>query len=344
MDKEAEKRLRDTPMRTGELLMYTADGHSVSLRDWYRGKKVFLVMNGPSLLKHDLEQLRRRGILTMGVNNGWLAWRPDLWLSVDDPQSFADVGWKDPGITKFVPLGKLDDFLRYRTPDGKWVRSGFRVRDMPACWFFRRNTQFNPQTYLSENTINWGQNSAAKEGATRCALGLHGGRSVMLAALRLLYYLGLSKVYLLGVDFRMVDDAQNYAFSQHRWKSSVRGNNSSYKQLNERLAAVWPLMQEGGMAVVNCTPNSGLKVFPTMGYQAAVDEAAAECEKPTDPAGWYEPGNRWDEKGQPKKENRGKPDRIPGRPGRERRGVKRVVGPDRRRAMGGRGRSARRRI
>ena len=97
------------PARDG-LRLYTAPPtfESVSLSGFYRGRSAFLMLSGPSLKQIDLSLLDARGIVTMAVNNAWSVRRPTLWTCVDDPGRFIDVGWKDPGILKFVPTCMWD--------------------------------------------------------------------------------------------------------------------------------------------------------------------------------------------------------------------------------------------
>lgn len=118
------KRRRPSP---SGLRFYTADFDSVSLAGFYKGRSAFLVLSGPSLNQVDLTQLTRRGIVTMGVNNSWSVHRPTLWTGVDDPGRFIDVGWKDPGILKFVPVCHWGRKLRVQAADGTMRDSVFRV-------------------------------------------------------------------------------------------------------------------------------------------------------------------------------------------------------------------------
>ena len=107
-----------SPARTG-LRLYTADFDSISMANFYRGRSAFLMLSGPSLNQLDLSLLNQRGIVTMGVNNAWTIHRPTLWTCVDDPGRFIDTGWKDPGITKFVPVCHRVRRLRIQKPDDR---------------------------------------------------------------------------------------------------------------------------------------------------------------------------------------------------------------------------------
>lgn len=272
------------------LSLYTVNGkkgRQVSLENWYRGKPVFLVCGGPSLTQLDLSHLRRPGVVTFGVNNVWTVFRPTLWCCIDRPANFVPTGWEDPTIVKFAPIGKLNDPLSEKRRDGKFVESARCLRDMPSVFYFPRNEWFQSKQFFTERTVNWGCHKYATD-----EFGMTGARSVMLAAFRLIHYLGFKQVYIIGADFGMKDSpeeapAQNYAWKQWRHQGSVRGNNRTYGSLNQRLRALLPHLTRSDLKVFNCTPGGNLTVFPRMDYREAVDRVARECEKKVDTEGWY---------------------------------------------------------
>jgi len=270
------------PARSG-VRLYTADFDSMSLCDFYRGKSAFLMLSGPSLNQIDLAQLNRRGIVTMAVNNAWSLHRPTLWTCVDDPGRFIDTGWKDPGILKIVPVSHFDKRLRVQNPDGSFRASAFKVRQMPGVLFYRRSDHFDHGRFLKSDTINWGQ-----DGEHTDSLGIKGKRSVMLAALHLLHYLGFRTVYLLGCDFKMAGD-RKYAFDENRSAQAIRHNNILYESLHKRFEALKPHFDQQGFKVINCSPGSELSVFERMEFADAVEAAGAECGKALSTAGWYQP-------------------------------------------------------
>lgn len=268
------------PARNG-LWLYTTDFDSVSLCDFYRGRQAFLVLSGPSLATHDLTQLSRRGIVTMGVNNSWSVHRPTFWTCVDSAGRFLDTGWKDPGILKFVPMSAWNERLRIQKPDGVMANSAFRVKQMPSVLLYRRSEHFDHRRFLEEDVVCWGNHTSTKD-----SLGIKGKRSVMLAALRLLHYLGFRTVYLVGADFKMTPE-QGYAFDEHRSAEAVRHNNVLYESLNRRFEALRDHFKVHKFTVMNCTEGSGLTAFPHIPFADAVERASAECGKPVNTKGWY---------------------------------------------------------
>ena len=112
----------------------------------------------------------------------------------------------------------------------------------------------------------------------------------MLLGLRLLYYLGARRIYLLGVDFRMTPDA-GYSFGQARDDGACRSNSGQFVVVNDWLCK----MQEGGvfeqfgLSVYNCYENSGLRAFPYVPFVGAVEDCRGGCEIIPDLRQWYDP-------------------------------------------------------
>ena len=259
------------------------NGDRTSLANAYQGRSAFLLGGGPSLTSHDLTQLQQRGILTLAVNNAAAVVRPHLWTCVDNPGNFCDAIWRDPAILKFVPQEHFDKPLIVRDSLGQLVPCADRVREMPAVFGYARNDDFVPERFLHEHTFNWGNHGKRTD-----VDGQRGSRSVMYVALKLLYYLGVRRIYLLGCDFRMEQGRNNYAFEQSRTASSVKGNNRSYEILDVRLGRLRPIFEQGGFQVFNCTPNSGLTVFPHVPFPEAVQTALQGFPQQFTTAGMYD--------------------------------------------------------
>lgn len=240
-------------------LIFTRDGHSVWVGDLYRGSSAFLIASGPSFNEVDKSKLQRPGVLTMTINNAIRSFRSDLWISVDSPTHFIKSVWLDPKVTKFVPICHREKHL---FDNEKWEDMETLVGDCPNVLFYRRNEKFRAEQYLFEDTVNWGNHS--KDG---------GGRSILLAAIRILFYIGIRNVFLLGVDFKMTHGEKNYHFEQDRAKGSVNGNNKTYKMLSDRFAQLKPIFEENDFHVFNCNPESELKVFPFVELDDAIAAA-----------------------------------------------------------------------
>ena len=248
----------DQPDVSPKDLLFNAQGTMVNMENIYQGCSAFLVGGGPSFLKVKREQLTLPGCLTMAMNNAPKSIRPDLWVCIDDPSHFLRSIWLDPKILKFTPVSHAG---RPIFDGDSWKFLDRTAGQCPNTLFFRRNDHFDHTTYLHEDSINWGNHR--RHG---------GGRSVLLAAIRLLHHLGIRQVFLLGVDMKM-DPNYTYHFPQARHRASIDCNRKTYKLLQERFDLLQPLFLEAEFHVFNCNPDSELKSFPFLPF----DEAVARC-------------------------------------------------------------------
>lgn len=248
---------------------------------WHK-QAVFLMVNGPSLSGMPLELLDQPGIMTAGVNNGWVVRRPDFWFSCDDPGCFIDTGWKDPRIMKFCPRSNFDKKLLVKVARKEWKESVFTVRQMPNVWGYERYLGFDSKTFFDGPKVNWGCN-----GKEKCSEGYQGSRSTMLVALRMLVWMGFKRIYILGADFHMESNEKAYAFDQCKYGNGATSNNNTYSALNVRLRALGPGLAERGVKVVNVSEGGNLQAFPRDDFASCVEREARTCGKPVDPSHWY---------------------------------------------------------
>lgn len=266
----------DTPVRAlGEQMpfFYTRAGAVLPLEGMYRGSHAFLMANGPSVRELDLEPLQRRWVMTL--NNGARSFRGQANCTVDDPTRFSLSMWLDPTIMKFIPMAHLEKPLwdnRFLSTEAGWVQrweaTSLRAGDCPSVVGYRRNEKFHAPRWLNEETINWGNHGK-----------FGGGRSVLLASLRILYVLGFRHVHLLGVDFEM-SETQRYHFDEQRTPGAIKGNMSTYQKLQAWLTELQPMFLKAGYVVTNCNPNSKLTAFPHQPYEEALAESGARLGAP----------------------------------------------------------------
>ncbi len=248
---------------------YTRAGAVLPLEGMYRGGHAFLMANGPSVAALDLARLHRRWVMTL--NNGARTFRGNANCTVDEPSRFSLSMWLDPTILKFAPMSHFEKPLwdnRLLHMESGWVQrweaSKLRLGDCPNVVGYRRNEKYHAPRWLNEETINWGNHG--KHG---------GGRSVLLAALRILHVLGFRKVYLLGVDFDM-SATKRYHFDEGRTVNAIKGNLSTYAKLQAWLTELQPLFLKAGYVVRNCNPESHLTAFPFIPYEEALAESGAQ--------------------------------------------------------------------
>ena len=282
-------------------LLFTRDGHALYLGDMYRGTSAFLLLSGPSTKQLDLSLLRQPGVLSMSVNNAVSSCKTNLWTCVDGPEKFVKSAWFDPTILKMVPYCYAEKTI-YDNELQK--ETNIRVGDCPSTIFYRRNEHFVARQFLFENTVNWGNHSnlctcgnwrkdlrrsEVKELiCSKCGKKEWGARSVMLAALRLLFYMGVRNVFLLGCDFHMEPDQENYHFEQDRSRAAVKSNNTTYRMLTRRFAELRPIFEKNHFFIFNCNPESNLDVFPKVDYLEAVQAVRSPFPEKDRTAGLYE--------------------------------------------------------
>src|SRR3990172_5172136 len=263
--------------------------HPVDLSNLFRGAHCFLVLSGPSLKTMDLSGLRRRGIMTGGVNNSPAIVRPTIWTYVDPAFKFHDGIWRDPGVLKFVPVQhihgcplkqKVNGTIDWLWRDGKQGKHVYPA-DMPSVFGYRRNASMEVSRFLSEETITYGRDKkyGARIGKPRLI-------SVFACVLKLLYALGIRDVYLLGADFTMSPE-RPYAFEQSKSVGGAVGCNRVFKQLDALCQELLPTFEEAGYRVWNCTPGSGLTAFPALDYTSALTLASGNVPQELDTANWY---------------------------------------------------------
>jgi len=271
-----------------------------------RGGCCFIVLSGPSLRTHDLQPLSRRGVYTIGVNNSPAVVRPQAWITIDPLVKFHESIWLDPAVMKFVPhkFTERGDTIRTRLPDGRLAimqrqfageqnPRSVRCTDCPNVFAFTRNSFLNPETWLAEPSINWGncKRSHAKNKRPR-------GLSVFPAALKLAWSLGFRTVFLLGCDFNM--QAQNpYAFAEEFKQvdpagkvvdvsaNVAGGNNDLFRAVSAWMELLQPHFLSAGFKIFNCNSESRLTVFPFRPYHQCIGEATAGIPQSLETSGWY---------------------------------------------------------
>lgn len=223
--------------------------------DFYKNSSVFVLASGPGLLALDLDILRHPGILTMGLNNSPKTFRPNLWVAVDPPQKFLRSVWIDPTIQKFIPSGNLNLPL---FDSRHWMPTRETPATCPNLFTFEASVGFSAEAFLKDECVCLG--NPLEEG---------GGRTVLLAALKVLYSLGVGRIFLLGVDFRMESETP-YHFEESVSRRHVESNNRAYPKIDRYLTELAPYFAASGVEIWNCQPGSALSAFPHCPLQEAV--------------------------------------------------------------------------
>lgn len=146
------------------------------LRDRHRGRRAFVLGNGPSLQIADLGRLQ--GEITFASNKIYLAfdqtsWRPTYY-------SVYDVLVAENNRDVIHSLDLVHIHGSFARPTLGNDRDYLYVEDLP------NRMDLSPPVFgFSENML----------------LGAYGGYSVIYLQLQLAYYMGIRQIYLMGVDF-----------------------------------------------------------------------------------------------------------------------------------------------
>lgn len=258
-----------------------------TLRGMLAGGSAFLVGGGPSANDLPVGKLANRGLFSMGINNvaAWI--RVNSFVCSDPPSKFSDAIWLDPSVMKFCPVPKLTNRGRgaLRTKeDGVFKDLEIRTIDCPNIWGFYRETTWHwDDRFFTSEIAAWGNGGEGEKitghPKTLCTL---------LLGLRLLRYLGARTIFLVGVDFRMVD--RGYSFDQGRTAGAVSNNNRQYQIVNTGLCEMVKagIFKKFGLDVYNTCAVSGLRAFDHVPFDRALDFALRNYPKGIDLEGWYE--------------------------------------------------------
>ena len=161
---------------------------------WGIGSAAFLLGGGPSLAQYDLTQLGQRGVMSLGINNVAAFAQVRAFVATDQPRQFHDAIWNDPSIMKFVPAARMN--ARTRTKRNGVFVEGRQARRCPNVWQVLSTRTFEAAGFFDGVRATWGNNGKAADAAGRPRM-----LSTMLLAFRVLHYLGVRRVYLLGGGF-----------------------------------------------------------------------------------------------------------------------------------------------
>lgn len=227
-----------------------------AIKNRFFNQAAFLIGGGPSFLEIDSERLRDSGALTMTLNNAFMSYRSDLWLGVDAPRRFVRDIWSAPEVMKFTPSRH-----RERAIAG---RPRIKAESCPNTYFYEQNEWFKrEQMFADHDPAIWDNRNG------------HGCRTSLMDAIRVLYLLGVRRLYLLGVDFHQ-SETYSYHYAKNTRGRGVARNNRLYRYMSARLARLRPLMEQAGLQVFNCNPKSKLEAFDYFNLDRCLDRLRVE--------------------------------------------------------------------
>lgn len=238
-----------------------------TLRNAFSGKRCFIIGNGPSLNKNDLDLLR--GEFTFGVNSFFLKTRDTGFLPtfyvVEDNKVMED---------------NLDDIRAFPSP------FRFFPEDYRGLGLESEDTAFFPldqQFYMKSKPYhNLPRFSAVAHDA------VFAGQTVTYANLQLAFYLGFTEVYLIGMDFEYHLPPEHKVSGNHilsttddpnHFHKDYFGAGKTWKDpkldrvlVNYRMADL--AYSAVGRKIYNATVGGKLEIFDRVDYEALLRDPA----------------------------------------------------------------------
>ena len=199
----------------------------------WEGKTAAILGGGPSLTQVQCDAVREARLRVIAVNNSYqlAPWAEYLY--------FSDAVW------------------------WQWHQSERLYRDFAG----RKVTLDNRDIRAAEPGMLGLKNLGKVDGMCRLPYGVHTGSSSGYQALNLCWHLGVKRVLLLGFDMRVVGRRTHWHMAHKRPTAA----DVFQTEMIPAFRRAVPDLKEGGLEVINCTPESALDCFP----RVALDEALA---------------------------------------------------------------------
>jgi hypothetical protein len=222
------------------------------LRDTYRGRRCFIIGNGPSLRQMDLSPLRDE--ITFGLNRIHLLF-PELGFST----TFLVA------INRLVLEQKIDEIVE-------------AAPTVFVNWWSRKRVPPGRQPILLRVT------SLRPRFSRRAERGVWGGGTVTYVSMQLAYHMGFEEVVLIGVDHSFVDKGppnrvvqstgpdQNHFHPEYfgagfRWQlPDLETSEAAYRLARQAFEA-------DGRRILDATVGGKLEVFPKIDFASLFERA-----------------------------------------------------------------------
>ena len=225
----------------------------------YKGKRCFIIGNGPSLNDHDLSLLT--GEFTFGVNSFYYKTRETGFLP-----TFYVV--EDSSVMK----ENIDEIRKFDAPFKFFPTNYDKMHPkQPNTFFFKMNRGFYERS---------SPNYVVPRFSTDATKELYCGQSVTYINLQLAYFMGFTEVYLIGMDFSYVipsthkrtgDVLLSDTDDENHFHKDYFGKGKTWKDpkldrvaLNYRMAKL--VFEATGRRVYNATVGGSLEVFERRSY------------------------------------------------------------------------------
>jgi 6-hydroxymethylpterin diphosphokinase MptE-like protein len=223
-----------------------------ALRDTYRGRRCFIIGNGPSLRQMDLSPLRDE--ITFGLNRIYLLF-PELGFST----TFLVA------INRLVLEQKMDEIVG-------------AAPTVLVNWWSRKLVP------PGHDPIRLRVTSLLPRFSKNAAHGVWAGGTVTYASMQLAYYMGFEEVILIGVDHSFVDEGKpnrtveskgadpnhfhpDYFGEGFRWQLPDLPTSERAYALARRA------FEEDGRRIVDATVGGKLEIFPKVEFTSLFERA-----------------------------------------------------------------------
>jgi len=253
-------------------LLVSRNGKLTDLSGLWAPNPGFLVGTGPSLQLHDLSRLRERGVISLAVNNAAAVAPVRAWTFSDPQSKFHHGLFLDPAMMTFAPEPKLGRRFVAKV-DGKFRACTAKVGHCPNTFGYGRVSKFVPETFFSEKWAHWGAGKDQPKNRP-----LPGSLCTIFLGLRLLVYLGVKRIFLLGVDHRKGKDSV-YGFPEMK-----KGRKGFWKE-KRMWEELKPELKRRGIELFDV---GGLcEMFPRVEFDEAVEQCKGSVpSEPFDTVGW----------------------------------------------------------
>lgn len=235
----------ETQMNICGLMYYNENYWNASLekfKELYKGKRCFVIGNGPSLSMADLDKLSEKKEICFGSNGIFYAYDRTIWR----PNYYV--------ITDFLKYKEY--YNRIKQFDGNTV-------------FARKFYNMEGMDYaVNTNIFNSPPQRNVYEFSDDITKAVYSGITITYNMLQIAAYMGFSEIYLLGVDFSF--ETLNGEGTNHfdkRYEENAKMNDIFYRE--ENIAAYQTAeiySHDHGFRIYNATRGGQLEVFERVNF------------------------------------------------------------------------------
>jgi len=222
-------------------------GRLMALRNEYRGRRCFIIGNGPSLARMDLAPLRNE--ITFGLNRGYL-----LREQMGAATTFLVA------VNRYV----IEQF-------------GRELLEASSVKFLSWHSRSFVQDQRAPIFVKWSQGPRFCENVA--GQGVWEGATVTYVAMQLAYYMGFQEVILIGVDHSFAslgtphtlvtsDSADDDHFDPRYFGPGTKWQLPDLETSEVAYALAREHFERAGRRIVDATVGGKLRVFPKVEYAA----------------------------------------------------------------------------